>query len=50
VARKYYGSFYSVTGKLHRVEIWDGPSGSSSAGTELTLSGNGYEIERDGEG
>jgi len=50
VARKYYGSFYSVTGKLHRVEIWDGPSGSSTGGTELTLSGNGYEIERDGEG
>jgi hypothetical protein len=50
VARKYYGSFYSVTGKLHRVEIWDGPSGSAIGGTELTLSGNGYDIERDGEG
>lgn len=50
MARKYYGSFYSVTGKLHRVEIWDGPSGSPSAGTELTLSGQGYEIQRDGEG
>jgi hypothetical protein len=50
VARKYYGSFYSVTGKLHRVEIWDAPSGSASGGTELTLSGEGYTIERDGEG
>lgn len=82
MARKYYGSFYSVTGKLHRVEIWDGPTGTTpeivarqyaarvqSAGgyiegqtccndklnalnssIELTLSGNGYEIERDGEG
>lgn len=82
MARKYYGSFYSVTGKLHRVEIWDGPSGTTpeivarqyaarvqSAGgyiegqtccndklnalnssIELTLSGQGYEIERDGEG
>ena len=50
MARKYYGSFYSVTGKLHRVEIWDAPSGSSSGGTELTLSGEGYTIERDGEG
>ena len=50
MARKYYGSFYSVTGKLHRVEIWDGPSGSSSGGSELTLSGQGYEIQRDGEG
>ncbi len=50
MARKYYGSFYSVTGKLHRVEIWDAPSGSASGGTELTLSGEGYTIERDGEG
>lgn len=82
MARKYYGSFYSVTGKLHRVEIWDGPSGTTpeiiarqynarvqSAGgyiegqtccidklnglnssIELTLSGQGYEIQRDGEG
>ena len=50
MARKYFGSFYSVTGKLHRVEIWDAPSGSSSGGTELTLSGIGYQIERDGEG
>jgi hypothetical protein len=82
VARKYYGSFYSVTGKLHRVEIWDGANGTTpeitarlyasrvqSAGgyqegqtclldslqglnssIELTLSGEGYTIERDGEG
>ena len=50
MARRYYGSFYSVTGKLHRVEIWDAPSGSGSGGTELTLSGVGYQIERDGEG
>lgn len=82
MARKYYGSFYSVTGKLHRVEIWDGPTGTTpeiiarqynarvqSAGgyiegqtccidklnglnssIELTLSGQGYEIQRDGEG
>ena len=50
MARKYYGSFYSVTGKLHRVEIWDAPSGSGSGGTELKLAGNGYEIEREGDG
>ncbi len=82
MARKYYGSFYSVTGKLHRVEIWDGANGTTpeitarlyasrvqSAGgyqegqtclldalqglnssIELTLSGEGYTIERDGEG
>lgn len=50
MARKYYGSFYSVTGKLHKVEIWDAPSGSASGGTELKLAGNGYQIERDAEG
>jgi hypothetical protein len=50
VARKYFGSFYSVTGKLHRVEIWDAPSGSGAGGTELKLAGNGYEIEREGQG
>lgn len=50
MARKYYGSFYSITGTLHKVEIWDAPSGSGAGGTELLLSGNGYEIERDGEG
>ena len=29
MARKYYGSFYSITGKLHRVEIWNGPTGTT---------------------
>ena len=29
MARKYYGSFYSITGKLNRVEIWDGPTGTT---------------------
>jgi hypothetical protein len=50
MARKYYGSFYSITGALHKVEIWDAPSGSGAGGTELTLANNGYEIERSGEG
>ena len=50
MARKYYGSFYSITGALHKVEIWDAPSGSGSAGTELILAGEGYEIEREGQG
>ena len=50
MARKYYGTFYSITGALHKVEIWDAPSGSGSAGTELILAGDGYEIERNGEG
>jgi hypothetical protein len=50
MARKYYGSFYSITGALHKVEIWDAPSGSGAGGTELLLAGDGYEIERNGEG
>jgi hypothetical protein len=50
MARKYYGSFYSITGALHKVEIWDAPSGSGTGGTELKLARDGYQIERDGEG
>jgi hypothetical protein len=50
MARKYYGSFYSITGALHKVEIWDAPSGSGAGGTELLLANNGYEINRDGSG
>ena len=50
MARKYYGSFYSITGALHKVEIWDAPSGSGSAGTELILANDGYQINRDGSG
>lgn len=70
MARKYYGSFYSVTNQLHRVEIWDAPTvgdinwennttnwennnfnwNFGASGTELILAGDGYEIQRDGEG
>ena len=50
MARKYYGTFYSITGALHKVEIWDAPSGSGTGGTELKLARDGYQIERDGEG
>ena len=50
MARKYYGSFYSITGALHKVEIWDAPSGSGAAGTELILANDGYQINRDGSG
>lgn len=50
MAKRYFGEFYSVTGKLHRVEIHDAPNGSQSGATELTLSGVGYEIQREGEG
>jgi hypothetical protein len=50
VARKYYGQFTSIAGVVHRVEIWDAPSGSTSSGTELRLVSEGYQIERQGEG
>ena len=50
MARKYYGQFTSIAGVVHRVEIWDAPSGSTTSGTELRLVGEGYEIERQGEG
>ena len=50
MARKYYGQFTSIAGVVHRVEIWDAPSGSTSSGTELRLVSEGYQIERQGEG
>jgi hypothetical protein len=82
VARIYYGSFLSTQNIEYRVELWDGPTGTSApvaastyaarvtaAGgyqegascllekltaledaTELTLAGNGFSIERQGQG
>ena len=51
MARIYYGSFKSINNVTHRVEIWDGPTGTAnSGGTELTLAGEGYVITRKGEG
>lgn len=50
MARIYYGSFKSVQDIDYRVELWDAPSGSTTSGTELQLAGNGFEIERAGEG
>lgn len=50
MARKYWGEFTSIAGVVHRVEIWDAPSGSTTSGSELRLVGEGYEIERQGEG
>ena len=51
MARIYYGSFKSINNVTHRVEIWDGPTGTAnSGGTELTLAGEGYVITRNGEG
>ena len=51
MARIYYGSFKSIDNITHRVEIWDGPTGTANTGgTELTLAGQGYTITRRGEG
>ena len=50
MARIYYGSFKSIQDIDYRVELWDAPSGSTSSGTELILAGEGFEIDRQGEG
>lgn len=50
MARVYWGEFTSIAGVVHRVEIWDAPSGSGTGGTELNLVNEGYQIERQGEG
>lgn len=50
MARIYYGSFLSIENIEYRVELWDGASGSSTGGTELKLAGNGFTIERQGQG
>jgi hypothetical protein len=50
MARIYYGSFLSIENIEYKVELWDGASGSSTGGTELTLAGDGFTIERQGEG
>lgn len=50
MARVYYGEFTSIAGVVHRVEIWDGASGSGTGGSELRLTGDGYRLERQGEG
>jgi hypothetical protein len=50
MARIYYGSFLSIENIEYRVELWDGASGSSTGGTELKLAGEGFTIERQGQG
>jgi hypothetical protein len=82
MARIYYGSFKSIQNITYRVELWDGPSGTTpelltaayatrvtaaggyqeaesclstklealSSAVELTLAGNGFEIDRQGDG
>jgi len=50
MARIYYGLFKSIQDVDYRVELWDAPSGSTSSGTELKLAGEGFVIDREGEG
>ena len=50
MARKYFAEFTSIVGTDYRVEIWDAPTGSSTGGTELRLSGAGFTIDAQGEG
>ena len=48
--RKYFGSFKSIQNVTYRIELWDAPSGSTTSGDELKLAGNGFSIDRQGEG
>lgn len=50
MARKYYGTFKSFNNTNWKVEIHDAPTGSATAGTELKLAGEGFTLDRDGEG
>jgi hypothetical protein len=50
MARIYYGSFKSIQDIDYKVELWDAPSGSTTSGTELKLAGEGFVIDREGEG
>jgi len=50
MARKYYGTFKSFNNTTWRVEIHDAPTGSATAGTELKLAGEGFTLDREGEG
>ena len=50
MARKYFGSLKSINDVNYRVELYDAPTGSTTAGTELKLAGDGFTLEADGEG
>lgn len=50
MARKYWGEFISIANVNYKIEIWDGPTGSSSGGTELRIVNEGLTIERQGQG
>lgn len=50
MARIYYGTFKSIQDVDYKVELWDAPSGSAVGGTELKLAGEGFVIDRSGEG
>lgn len=50
MGRKYFGSLKSINDVNYRVELYDAPTGSTTAGTELKLAGDGFTLEADGEG
>ena len=50
MARTYWGEFTSVANVDYKVEIWNGPTGSGTGGTELRLVNEGIKIERQGQG
>lgn len=50
MARVYWGEFTSVANVDYKVEIWNGPTGSGTGGTELRLVDEGIKIDRQGQG
>jgi hypothetical protein len=50
MARKYFGSFKSIQNITYKLELWDAPTGSPTAGTELILAGEGFGLEIQGDG
>lgn len=50
MARKYFTEFYDINNAQWKIEIWDGPSGSSTGGTEIRGIANGFTIEYQGDG
>lgn len=50
MARKYYGIIDDINGDTYTVELWDGPNGLLTAGTQLPLAADGFIIDQQGEG
>lgn len=50
MARKYYGYMDDINGQRYTVEIWDGPNGLLTAGTQLPLAADGFILDQQGEG